>query len=611
MIGFPQTEMQINKMKEFGIVFDKIIHLNDQSEEDAGKCIRERNQGRGDFIFNLEEEQERSNKVLANIKEFIGEDNILDVDCNGSVEEVFIKIRTKIDPFFSQVDAEDIKFDWSSLPAQAQNADGDDIPRRGPRSDFGDYCPVTYVKSGFLVKGKPDFESFLFGKSYRFAGEKEQEEFKFNPDFYLNKVTIPLPAPEPKIMIVGLKGAGVTTQIEKLCKKFKINSLDMKAEFLTLMNAEKEKRKRSRLLARGFKEPEPVDDPDAEQEPVVDEEIENDPPEFVENINKHYEELCQRIIPSSSALVMDGHWTTMPEDFEVNLADTLIEARRTPEVVIMLKCKEANTFLRRIDDNQIRLEYEADCKKRQEEMKAAYDKDRAEKEAEVIAENKNPDDMPEDDENRKSEADIQAAVREAMNAWDEERKAADEQALEDDPVPDEKTRREAIEEKMREQIEKDGAYLEELAEKFREAGVEVIDNITTDISADYVHIKILDKLKSRMQLRKDLIEREQAEVLPTKDVKFYEESFTYKHSKFGLSSPLSQFNPSKSKEHTVLYRERLYFLANEEEKQKFLAQPSKYTIGCEPVPQDITYKPTCAVIGLQSSGKSCLAEMIS
>jgi len=95
-----------------------------------------------------------------------------------------------------------------------------------------------------------------------------------------------------------------------------------------------------------------------------------------------------------------------------------------------------------------------------------------------------------------------------MAAWEEERKAADEQALEDDPVPDEKTRREAIEEKLKEQIDKETAYLEELTEKFRENGVDVIDNIGTDISADYVHIKILDKLKTRMQYRKDLIERE-------------------------------------------------------------------------------------------------------
>lgn len=275
------------------------------------------------------------------------------------------------------------------------------MPRRGPKSDFGDYCPVTYCKSGFLVKGKADFESFIFGKSFRFAGEKEQEEFKFNPVAYLDKVSIPLPPPEPKIMLVGCKGAGVTTQIDKLCKKFKISSLDMKAEFLKLMTEEKNKRKRSRLLARGFKEPEPRDE-EAEEEPPVDEEIENDPPEFLETINKHYEELFQRIMPSAKPIVMDGHWTTMPEDFEVNLADTLVEARRTPEVCIILRCKEQSTFDRRIDDAEIKKEYDIDCKKRAEEMKAALEKDRAEKLAEVEAENKNPDDMPEDDEGRKS-----------------------------------------------------------------------------------------------------------------------------------------------------------------------------------------------------------------
>jgi hypothetical protein len=36
----------------------------------------------------------------------------------------------------------------------------------------------------------------------------------------------------------------------------------------------------------------------------------------------------------------------------------------------------------------------------------------------------------------------------------------------------------------------------------------VIDGMNTDISAEYVHIKLVDKLKSRMQIRGDLIERE-------------------------------------------------------------------------------------------------------
>ena len=49
---------------------------------------------------------------------------------------------------------------------------------------------------------------------------------------------------------------------------------------------------------------------------------------------------------------------------------------------------------------------------------------------------------------------------------------------------------------------------QEIIKKLKENGVEVIEGINTDISADYVHIKLCDKLKSRMQLRGDLIERE-------------------------------------------------------------------------------------------------------
>lgn len=153
--------------------------------------------------------------------------------------------------------------------------------------------------------------------------------------------------------------------------------------------------------------------------------------------------------------------------------------------------------------------------------------------------------------------------------------------------------------------------MDDFAEKMKENGVEVIDGLNTDISADFVHIKLLDKIKSRMQLRDDLIEREQAQILKPNEVKFYEESFTYKHSKFGLSSPLTPFNPKKTKNFAVLYRERIYFLGSQTEQEVFLAQPSQYTKGCEPVPQDLTYRPSAAVIGLPSCGKSNLAQIIS
>lgn len=42
-----------------------------------------------------------------------------------------------------------------------------------------------------------------------------------------------------------------------------------------------------------------------------------------------------------------------------------------------------------------------------------------------------------------------------------------------------------------------------------------------------------------------------------------------------------------------------------------MLEPSKYTMNREPVPLDIDYRPSAAVIGLPYSGKSTLASIIS
>ena len=139
----------------------------------------------------------------------------------------------------------------------------------------------------------------------------------------------------------------------------------------------------------------------------------------------------------------------------------------------------------------------------------------------------------------------------------------------------------------------------------KEKKVKVIENLETDVSAEYVHIKLLEKLKEHIQLRPDLIEREQAQPLAEKEVIFYEKSYTVKHSKFGLNSPITPYNPIKTKKYTVLYRERLYFLSDAEEQKKFLLEPSKY-IKAEAFPTDISIKPRIIVYGLPKSGKSTL-----
>ena len=149
MYGFPQTEIHINKLKEFGFTFDRICYLNDTTEDEPGKEIKQRMAGKSDLAFDWEDENARAQKILANVKEFIGEEGILEVDCTGKTEDVFIKLRTKLDPFFLLCD----NIDDVRTSADLNLADDENPDKRLPKSDFGDFCPVTYVKHGFIVKG--------------------------------------------------------------------------------------------------------------------------------------------------------------------------------------------------------------------------------------------------------------------------------------------------------------------------------------------------------------------------------------------------------------------------------------------------------------------------
>jgi hypothetical protein len=89
-------------------------------------------------------------------------------------------------------------------------------------------------------------------------------------------------------------------------------------------------------------------------------------------------------------------------------------------------------------------------------------------------------------------------------------------------------------------------------------------------------------------MRPDLIERAQAQKLSPKDLPHYElKTYIHQPSKFGPCSPISQSNPVKSRDHAVLYRERIYYLADGDEQAEFLQEPSKYTKGVEPVPLDV------------------------
>ena len=162
-------------------------------------------------------------------------------------------------------------------------------------------------------------------------------------------------------MVTGVKCSGVTAQINMICDKYKLDKLELFEEFKALDDKEKKARQRQRLLDRGFKGiPEP-DDPDAE--PEADEEIVNDPDDFEKD--KQEIKQLQMLLEASKGLIIDGQWKDNPDDEnEIQTTEpiyTLLEnARRMPEVVIILNCKEDISVARRYEDTkeELKIEFE-------------------------------------------------------------------------------------------------------------------------------------------------------------------------------------------------------------------------------------------------------------
>jgi hypothetical protein len=63
------------------------------------------------------------------------------------------------------------------------------------------------------------------------------------------------------------------------------------------------------------------------------------------------------LMDASKGLVIDSNWREMPENI-MPLHELLLAARRVPEILVVLKCKEAKTMERKLYADKIKQEYE-------------------------------------------------------------------------------------------------------------------------------------------------------------------------------------------------------------------------------------------------------------
>lgn len=84
LLGFPETDEQLTKLKEAGIDFDRVLLFVDQDEENPGAIVKEREREKGNLLYDYDADMENINRISGFLKEQLGEDVVKEIALNGS-----------------------------------------------------------------------------------------------------------------------------------------------------------------------------------------------------------------------------------------------------------------------------------------------------------------------------------------------------------------------------------------------------------------------------------------------------------------------------------------------------------------------------------------------
>ena len=147
---------------------------------------------------------------------------------------------------------------------------------------------------------------------------------------------------------------------------------------------------------------------------------------------------------------------------------------------------------------------------------------------------------------------------------------------EDDEAPVLETMIEEKEAGLKEQRDSEEEQTNTFVEGIKERGVPVY-SFNADLDIERVFKRVLSVLRPYIELRNSMFERAQITDLRDRDVERYERSYLYEPSKYGLNSLFEIGNPEKSKDHSLIYRDKLFFFKNQEEKDVFKRTPDAFT----------------------------------
>jgi len=591
LVGYPQTEEQVNALKEHGIVLNRILYLTDTSEE-PGAAL----QKKGDYRteFSLENELEKSEKALQIVKEAFGEEVVKEVPINFGEEEFKKQVLWTVDPFYINVDPD------GDVVATGDVGEDDEPVKWG---DCGLFCPVTLVDEGWLLPGKEDQEIQVRGKRYRFYSEEALNKFKLSVEDYVNAINRRnVKVPGPKVLFMGIKGSGVHTQMGLLQKQYRISRVELADDLLKVLTEEKLKRKKQRELMRGFKPKEFNDD----EEEIEDPETAEDPSDF--DLKAHEIDTLQKILSGRDEMIINANMFDVEEEkVSTGLTELMSDARRLPEVCVFFRCTEENMAKRIFKQQEIVDKYNAimDERKRKFEEGRAQKieellKQKAEEAAAEAAERAEAEEGEEEEEREEQEPQPIELTPEEIEAIEAE--------LDDGEAPNLEEMIANAKDEFIKRRDTEMGKLEEYIDSFKNANLPVIE-IDSDKPIQTVYEELKYKLREYLDKRENFFEKFHVRPLNDDVLPFYEKSYVYRKSKFERGDPKQPWKLPQDKEYPLIYRSRIYYFKSEDERKQ-ASEIIANLAANQAKPKDVSTKISVFIVGKKKTGKSTLAKIL-
>ena len=542
-IGFPSTEEDLEALKYSQIEINRVISISVTDESIINRAM--------ESVTWVAQTQDNHAKLLALVKEVYGEEKVVEVSGEGEVGEVHRRIVLALDPFTDRVDAAEVVGDTQDVGLT------------------GGYDPVVLKNEAWLQPGNKDFKASFHGKEYVFCSDSERLQFELHPDLYSSAPT-GLPH-HPHLLLLGIRGSGVRTQAHLLSSTYQLPLLSLQTLYSHSILSHSKARKHLRYLIRGFR-------PDENYEETGnyaineenDQEISEEDEEF--DKNKHEIEVMRSILTDKTGIVI-GNWENAGEIVSTPLVELLTQAKRLPEVVLILNLDDKSLIKRNIDLNAIEEEHEKAVKevkegilRRKEEFLANQDPD-------------DPQEPPEEDENEL------ISQLPTMEQRLEDAKAA------------------LLARKM-----EDLSKIEEIKSNFEEKGVK-IEEINGEESIENVQKQVNYVLRPYIQHRSSLLKSANVKFVTCGEAQELLESGKVVLGEYGNSSPVSPYEYGKG-EWPVVWRERLFYCRDGEERDRFRREIGEMEVRTR-FDMVKALKPAVCILGTPHSGMSTLSSSLS